>query len=312
MIAAIGAFDGFHAGHRYLLDETGKLARGNNTDWATVTFSPHPDVYFNGRAKLLLSEYEKCGEAKLLKIPKIINLPFGQICNMSPKDFLEMLHGEYSINGIVVGKDFRFGRDVSGDASTIRNFCHDNGLLCSIVELIEYSEGPETGNKISARVLREWFSKGKTELLRFALKFPCPISGIVVHGKGRGTSLGFPTINILTPAEKMFPAEGVYVVSVLADLKWRAGALFIGKPPMFPDVGQTQAEVHIADFEGDLYGGRVTVFLEEFLRPPVVFSDVSELARDIKLCVEKAKEVFKKNHGLHNSLYNELLCAFGS
>ena len=312
MIAAIGAFDGFHEGHRYLLDETGKLARENKTDWAVVTFSPHPDVYFNRGAKLLLSEYEKGGEAKFLKIPKIINLPFEQICSMSPKDFLEMLHKEYPINGIVVGKDFRFGRNAVGDVSTIKSFCFDNDLLCSIVELIEYSDGPEIGNKISARDLREWFRKGRTDILRSALQFPCPISGIVVHGQRRGTSLGFPTINILTPAEKMLPAEGVYIVSVLSDLKWRAGALFIGKPPMFPDVEQTQVEVHISDFNGDLYGKRVTVFLEEFLRPPRVFSDESELVKDIGICVEKAVGAFSKNHSICNNLYDELLNAFGS
>ena len=312
MIVAIGAFDGFHTGHRYLLDETGKLARENKTDWAVVTFSPHPDVYFDRGAKLLLSEYEKCGEAKFLKIPQIINLPFEKICNMSPKDFLAMLQMEYSINGIVVGKDFRFGRDAGGDGSTIRKFCLDNDMLCSIVELIEYSEGPETGNKISTRLLREWLKKGRTDFLRRALQFPCPISGIVVHGQRRGTSLGFPTINILTAAEKMLPAEGVYVVSALIDQQWRAGALFIGKPSMFPDVEQTRVEVHISDFSGDLYGRMVTVFLEEFLRPPMVFSDESELAKDIEICVEKAVEAFNKNHGLHNNLYHELQNAFGS
>ena len=310
MIAVIGAFDGFHTGHRFLLDEAKNLSRINKKDWAVVTFSPHPDVYFNPEVKLLFSEYEKCAEARFLNIPEVIKLPFEQIYNMHSEDFLLMLLKEYSISGIVIGKDFRFGRGADGDDSTIRKFCLDNDLLFLIVEIMKYSEGHEIGNKISACILRDWFRKGKVDVLRNALKFPCPISGIVVHGEGRGTKIGFPTINILTSAEKMLPAEGVYVVSVLTDLGWRAGALFIGVPYMQKDAEHTRVEVHICEFRGDLYGRRVTVFLEDYVRPPMIFSDESKLARDIELCVEKAVEVFNKNHNLNNNLYNELRNAF--
>ena len=312
MIAAIGAFDGFHAGHRFLLEETEKLARQNKTGWAVVTFSPHPDVYFNKESKLLLSEFEKDAEAKFLKIPVVIKLPFEQIYNMYSEDFLEMLLGDYSISGIVVGKDFRFGRKASGDVSAIRDFCLEKTLSCSIVEIVKYSEGPEIGNKIAARVLREWFRDGKVDILRSALKFPCPISGMVVHGEGRGARIGFRTANILTPAEKMPPAEGVYVVSVLTDLGWRAGALFVGTPPMFKDIEKTRIEVHISDYSEDLYGKRVTVFLEGYVRPPMIFRDETELARDIKICVEKAIEVFNVNHSLNENLYRELRNAFSA
>ncbi|MCL2767532.1 MAG: hypothetical protein FWE49_02235 [Synergistaceae bacterium] len=310
MIAAIGAFDGFHAGHRILLEETGKLARQNNTEWAVVTFSPHPDVYFDKNVKLLFSDYEKSAEANFLKIPEVIKLPFEQICNMRPEDFLEMLAKEYSVSGIVVGKDFRFGRNASGDGFLIRSFCIDKALLCSIIETLKYQDGPENGNKVSACVLREWLRDGRINDLRNALKFPCPLSGIVVHGEGRGVKIGFPTINILTSAEKMLPAEGVYVVSVLTDIGWRAGALFVGVPSMFEDVKETRVEVHISGFCGDLYGRRVTVFLEEFVRPPMIFSDESRLARDIELCVEKAARVFNANHSLNDELYRELRNAF--
>ena len=179
MIAVIGAFDGFHAGHRSLFEEAGQLAGQNKTGWAVITFSPHPDVYFDRNRKLLFSEYEKCAEAKFLKIPEIINLPFAQICNMNSEDFLEMLIKEYSVSGIVVGNDFRFGRDANGDDSNIRKFCIDNSLLYSIIETIKYLDGPKTGNKISTCILREWFRDGKADILRSALKFPCPISGIV-------------------------------------------------------------------------------------------------------------------------------------
>ncbi|MCL1875708.1 MAG: hypothetical protein FWF87_05565 [Synergistaceae bacterium] len=312
MIAVIGAFDGFHAGHRALLEEAEKLARKNKTGWALVTFSPHPDVYFNRNAKLLFSEYEKSAEAKYLRIPEIIVLPFEQVCHMHPEGFLEMLRKEYSISGIVVGEDFRFGRDALGDSSSIRKICFDKELIYSIIEVVKYSEGPEIGNKISTCILREWFKDGKADVLRNALKFPCPISGIVVHGEKRGTRLGFPTVNILTSIEKMLPAEGVYAVSVLVNNEWRAGALFVGVPPMFRDAGEARVEVHIKDFSGDLYGARVTVFLEEFLRPPLKFNNESELVRDIKLCVEKAVLVFNSNRSLSNGLYHELMNAYNS
>jgi riboflavin kinase/FMN adenylyltransferase len=310
MIAVIGAFDGFHAGHRSLLEEADKLARQNKTDWALFTFSPHPDVYFDRNKKLLFSEYEKCAEAKYLKIPQLINLPFEKICNMNSEDFLKMLLMKYMISGIVVGEDFRFGRGAGGDSSSIRDFCMDNRLLYSTVEVVKYIEGPEAGNKISACILREWFGDGKVDILRGALKFPCPISGIVVHGEKRGTRIGFPTINILTTAEKMLPAEGVYAASVLTDIGWRAGALFVGTPPMFKDVGEVRVEVHISDFSGDLYDKRVTVFLEEYIRPPMIFNSESDLARDIEICVVKTVEVFCKNHSIDNDLYRGLMDAF--
>ena len=311
MIAVIGAFDGFHTGHRLLLEEAGKIARSNNIKWAVVTFSPHPDIYFDRRKKLLFSEYEKSAEARFLKIPEIIELPLDQIHNMRPEDFLEMLIKKYSISGIVVGRDFRFGHGICGDVFLIRNFCAENGLFCSIIETVKYSDGPEIGNKISTCILREWFLQGKVGGLRGALKFPCPLSGIVVHGKRRGTRLGFPTVNILTSEEKMLPANGVYAVSVLTEaLGWSAGALFSGVPPMFEDVGEARIEVHIVDFDGNLYGKRVTVFFEEFLRPPMRFKDESELTRDIKHCVEKSVQVFNEKHSLNEELYSELLISF--
>jgi len=310
MIGAIGAFDGFHSGHRLLLEEAEKLACLHRKNWCVVTFSPHPDVFFGRNVKLLFSEYEKRAEAKLLKIPEVIKLPFERIYNMKAVDFLEMLIKEYSISGVVVGKDFRFGYGGSGDVVLIRDFCLDNALLCSVVETVKYSDGVEKGNKISACVLREWFMDGKVDTLRDALKFPCPISGMVAHGKGRGTKLGFPTANILVSTEKTLPAEGVYAVSVLTELGWKTGALFAGAPPMFEDVGEMRIEVHISDFSGDLYDKRLTVFLEEFMRPPMVFKDESELVHDMKLCVERAVLVFNTNHSLNGLLYQELLNAF--
>ncbi|MCL1941053.1 MAG: hypothetical protein FWG09_03850, partial [Synergistaceae bacterium] len=254
MIAAIGTFDGFHAGHRVLLEETGRLAHRNKTNWGVVTFSPHPDVYFGNVSKLLFSEYEKNAAAKFLKVPEVIKLPFGEICGMGPEDFLAMLAKEYSISGIAVGVDFKFGAGARGDAALIKEFCADNALPCSVIETVNYPEGPEAGKKISARVLREWLKSGNADMLRGALKFPCPLSGIVVRGDGRGTKLGFPTVNISEDAEKMLPADGVYAVSVLAGGVWRAGAMFAGLPPTFKDAGEARVEVHISEFSGDLYG----------------------------------------------------------
>ena len=97
MIAVIGAFDGFHAGHHLLLKEAERLAYSSKAGWAVVTFFPHPNVYFNRNVKLLFSEYEKYAEAKFLKIPEVIKLPFKQICNMQSEDFLEMLKKKYSV-----------------------------------------------------------------------------------------------------------------------------------------------------------------------------------------------------------------------
>jgi len=284
MIAAIGSFDGFHLGHRKLFEAAENLSRVMSDSWCVVTFFPHPQLVLGHRTFLpLFSEPEKDILGQCLGIPEIIRLDFSKdLAGLEPADFLGFLEDRLFIRALVVGEDFRFGRDRRGGAGLLKELASRRGWE---VEIVPHLATP-SGRKIGSSYIRERVIRGDLPRAMADLGHPFMIRGLIVHGDGRGRTIGFPTINLSLPRMKVMPAKGVYAGGVAFGKAALPAAVNIGLNPTFPGGDGLRCEAYIPGFRGELYGKEVSLFLFRRLRREKAFPTVSELVEQMKTDVK--------------------------
>lgn len=310
---ALGNFDGIHLGHRQVVQPI--LKEYSNCHKTVVTFNPHPQEFFSGQSKKLLTPIrDKAYQLHLLGIDQLILLPFDrELASLKPKDFIEnILIKELNAQFISVGEDFRFGNKRMGTAQYLKHIAFDYGIEVNIVTL-------KTDNhnmRISSSAIREALNKGKIEEVTALLGRNYTLTGRVIEGEKLGRKIGFPTANLELDPFKFIPCQGVYSVKVFLNkhpnfeqfkLNWKEkifnhgvqyipellldnpiqGVMNIGTRPTVDGKKQT-IEVHLLNWEGNLYDQILTVKLEQFLRPEKKFNSLDELKQQIKIDCEKA------------------------
>lgn len=298
-ILAIGAFDGFHRGHARLLERARALAALLNEDWGAVTFEPHPGVFLGKLDATLFTLRERELVRRVLRVPRLLVLNFDEeVRDLSPDAFWRRLRKTFPVGGVVVGRNFRFGRGQEGTAEALLSLCRDDGLPAEAVELLTCG-----GLRLSSTEVRRAVMEGDAALAEKVLGFPWFFWGTVVHGDRRGHELGFPTANVDLSKALTRPGAGVYAALIPIDGRWHCGALSVGENPTFGDVPEMRAEVFVLDFEGDLYGRELPVFLIRRLRPMVRFPDAQALAAQIAQDVDRCREAGREELAGHASLY---------
>lgn len=305
MIVLLGAFDGFHRGHRLLLEKGRELAGkgGDEQNWCVVTFSPHPGNIVHGtEIPVLFTEDERDLLARYMKIPRTIKIPFTRsFAEFSPKEFLEFLQGLLPVSGIVVGGDFRFGSNRTGDTDFLRKYSAEKGWNFAEVEPFTLD-----GDKVGSRHIRNSVAHGDMKAARELLGYPFFFSGEVISGDRRGQKLGFPTANVLYPAGKVIPRRGVYAASVFAENTWHPGALNIGYNPTFLKDSTLRTETYILDFQDDLYGKWIVVFMEEFLREEKKFPSAAQLIETMNEDILRTRAIVRGRMNHSPELYEDL------
>lgn len=308
MILIFGAFDGFHLGHRRLLETAaamaGRSSANNVGGWGVVTFSPHPgNVIKEREIPVLFTEPERDVLARFLRIPRTVKIPFTpETARMSPAEFLDFIERLLPVTGIVVGKDFRFGRNREGDTAFLREWSEAKGWLFEEAEALSID-----GEKVGSSSIRSHVAHGSVALARRLLGYPFFFQGTVVPGDGRGAKLGFPTANVHYPPEKVMPKRGVYCVSVFVDSMWMPGALNVGVNPTFlQEERGIRAETHIIGYNGSLYGKKIAVFFEEFLRDEEKFDSAEQLVLRMKEDVLLSGKIFREAAQAWRELYEQL------
>ena len=279
MIAAIGAFDGFHKGHRELFSRAREMAAQRQDSWGVITFSPHPQSFLNGKTFMMLfTEKEKDFIASKLGIPELVRLPFTRaLAELSPEEFIECLEERYFLQGVVIGEDFRFGKGRSGDARRMELLASQKGWEVAVVPPVVVGE-----NKVSSSFIRTMVLAGDVVDAAELLGYPFFLSGRVVHGEGRGRELGIPTANLCMPLEKVVPERGVYSGAVLSDSRLFSAAVNVGYNPTFEGQRALRVEAHLLDYEGDIYNKEIEIFFFRRIRNEMRFPDVKELISRIK------------------------------
>jgi len=294
-VATLGVFDGVHLGHQAVLREVIAGARREGGTSLVLTFDPHPVEVLKGKPLPFISSLEHrllFFESLGLDASLVIRFDRNQ-AKLSAEEFIEnLLVRRIGIIGLVLGFNCRFGRDALGDFALARKISEKYGFWCREVPPVVVD-----GEVVSSTTLREKILSGRLEEAARMLGRPVSVLGTVREGTGRGRRLGFATANLDLHHEARPPA-GVYITKALLRGKAYASVTNIGRCPTFEvlrkgaGTGEELVEVHILDFEGDIYGEILEVQFLLFLRPEITFPDPEALKRRLRVDVEQAKKYF--------------------
>jgi len=285
-----GNHDGVHLGHRALIDAAKRAAEANGWETLAMCFDPHPTaVLAQERAPVLLTTMER--RVEILKgagCDDVVVLPFDdEFSKMTPDRFVErVLLEACRAKGVVVGPDFHFGHQRSGNIDTLRHWGERESFSVELVEPVVYS-----GDTVSSTRIRRILSEdGNVEDAAIMMTRVHETTGVVVPGDRRGREVGFPTANLdLEPVQ--LPKDGVYAVAVReldqANAPLRFGVANLGNRPTF--AAGRSIEVHLFDFDADLYGRLLRVGFVSRIRGESKFENLQALRAQIDRDCEQAK-----------------------
>jgi riboflavin kinase / FMN adenylyltransferase len=290
---AIGNFDGVHLGHQAVIETAVQKARALDVPAAVLTFEPHPRMLFKPDSEpfRLTPLRPKAHAIEALGVDILVVLAFDQaLSQKSAEDFVDdVLMIGMAASHVVVGADFVFGHDRRG---TVDRLIQMGGRARFAVTALAPVGGPD-GTIYSSTAVRQALKAGEPRRAAALLGRAWEIEGRVEHGDERGRQLGFPTANIAL-GDYLRPAFGVYAVEAGIDLgaatQWHSGVANLGRRPTV--AGQIERlEVHLFDFDADLYGRHLRVRLIEFLRPEKKFDGLDALRAQIAQDSARAREI---------------------
>ena len=292
-LVAIGNFDGVHAGHRAMLGRAQREAAEHGLSIVVLTFHPHPSEVLGRRRSAVLTPIERKVEllCRLDPALSVVVEPFTmELAATSPTDFAtELLARDLAARVVVVGQNFRFGKNREGDLKALEQL----GKSLGFEARVEALAGDEGGTFSSSRI-RASIGEGDLPAARRLLGRPHALSGVVVRGDGRGRQIGVPTANLDGVTEAL-PPYGVYACLVdridgpSGATRLATGVANIGNRPTFG--AGFSVEVHLHEFDADLYGARLRVHLVERLRPEMKFDGIDALVARIRADIDTARRV---------------------
>ena len=287
-VVTMGTFDGVHRGHQAVIAEVLRRSKAAGLRSVLVTFDPHPLEVVNPAAapKLLTLAKEKEKLIRAAGIERFVLMPFTRdVAQLDAESFVRRLCDEYEMRELVMGYDHGFGRGRAGDVELVQTLAEAQGFELAVVDAVR-----ENGQPISSTVIRTALAHGDLDRATRWLGRPYAIQGKVVRGAGRGRTIGIPTINLESPdPRKLLPPDGVYAVDVTigpgttGNGQRFGGMMNQGPRPTFGEQART-LEIHLFDFEGELYGETVNVVWVKRLRDVQTFPSrealVAQLERD--------------------------------
>jgi riboflavin kinase/FMN adenylyltransferase len=288
----IGNFDGVHRGHRAVIERVISDAKERGFASAVITFDRHPaELLRPAKAPCRLCEPEK--KIELLKetgVDYLCVLPFDQeLADQEPGEFISnVLVRGFNARVVVVGRNFRFGRNRRGSLALLNQVGREAGFEADEMSLVSVQ-----GFDISSTRIRSAITHGDVEWAGMALGRDFSIRGKVSEGERRGKVLGFPTMNLFPPERLCLPGDGVYVGwTEIGDRRYPA-AVNVGRRPTFVEEGTTLVEAHLLDYSAqDAYGEDIEVGFVRWLRGEYRFADADELVDQIAKDVEEVRKVF--------------------
>ncbi|MEL0036706.1 MAG: bifunctional riboflavin kinase/FAD synthetase [Gammaproteobacteria bacterium] len=292
-VLTIGNFDGIHRGHQAILDRLLHCAEEHNLPSAVMFFDPHPEEIFRPDvAPARLSRFrDKINFLSNYGIEKLILVKFSQsFSQMSHEHFVkDILISKLAVKHLIIGDDFHFGYRRQGNYDYLKAHADEGGYGLENTPTLSLD-----GVRVSSTYVRQSLAENNLERAKNLLGRPYIISGKVVHGDKRGRTIGFPTANVLLHRKKS-PVNGVFAVSVTMtsspDQPPIYGVANIGTRPTLGGE-RLQLEVHLYNWDKDIYGAHITVEFVRFIRAEKKFSDFAELQRQIALDSQQAKDVF--------------------
>lgn len=277
-VITIGTFDGVHAGHRVILNETVRLANENGTDNAVVTFHPHPRIVLGQEVSLLNTRDEKRTIIQNLGISHLIEIPFTvSFSDLEADEFIKLLVEIISPSVVIIGYDHGFGRNRTGDIQQLTESGERYGFKVINVDAVEFGD-----QKVSSSIIRNMLLKGEVKMAGELLCMPYEVSGSVIRGNQIGKRLGYPTANLyIEDPHKLIPSMGVYASRIECKNKEYKGMTNIGIRPTV-NTHQLTIETNIFDFDEDIYYEKITVKLIDRIRDEQKFDSLDVLVKQLK------------------------------
>lgn len=287
-ITAIGNFDGIHLGHKKILEFLSKNADELGLFSMVLTFSPHPEkILGEKRKKMIQTLDQRLEEIKKFGIQAVLVISFDKkFSNFSGQEFIQkILVNLLRAKVLVVGKNFRFGKNREGDTSLLRRLASRFNL-----QVFSLPSVSKSGMIVSSSLIRKFLQDGEIEKANFLLGRTYGIEGEVIKGKSRGKILGFPTANIQTRNEIVPP--GVFITNAEIGSKKIASLTNIGHCPTFGQQ-ETNIESYIINFSKNLYGKKLRIYFIKKLREEIKFDTSEKLSQQIKKDLDTATKYFK-------------------
>ena len=294
MNLAIGNFDGVHVGHQKIINKLVNLSKNSNSKSAILSFTPHPREYFSGDKDnfKLIEENTKINLLTKYKVDYYISYKFNKsLSKLYPQVFIEeILYKQLNIKSIIVGYDFRFGKDRKGNIDLLKQLSKKFNYKVLVINQIKnkkidlvYSsslirQNIQEGNFQNANLLlgRNWFIKGK-----------------IIHGDKRARKMNFPTANI-KPKNLIKPKHGVYAIRAILENKTYKGIANFGIRPTIKG-DKLLLEAHLFNFNKEIYGKELTVEFLTFIRGEKKFDNFSLLTNQIRKDIDLVREYHRKN-----------------
>ena len=282
-VIAVGNFDGFHLGHRKLVQTLETIARERNLLSMILTFFPNPRVYFNKDLNLISSDEQKKQLLEKLEVDRVLFLNFDEILNMSGEAFVkDILIDRFHMKFIVMGENFRFGKDRECGVESLKEMAEKFGFEWTVVPPVILD-----GTMVSSSLIRKKLGQAQIRESNRLLGRMYYIDGVVIEGDKIGRELGFPTINIQTENEIL--PEGVFKTGTEIDGKMYDSITYIGTSPTLLSGKVKKVETHILGFEKNIYGKEVRVYFEKRLRGEMTFDSQTKLIDQIKKDIQRLK-----------------------
>jgi len=289
-VLAVGNFDGVHRGHAHLLASLRARADAAGAPAIALTFDPHPVAVLRPESApsplvWTARKVELLEAAGATEIGVFRTGPW--LLGLTAREFFDrVIVGQFAAAGMVEGPNFGFGRDRGGDSSLLAEWCAGAGLAFEVALPTEVG-----GRIVSSTAIRRALAEGRAAEAADLLGRPHRIRGIVTHGAGRGAGLGFPTAN-LDEIDTQIPGDGVYAVRAFlgGDARPRPAACHVGPNVSFGEQDR-KVEVHLIDFDGDLYGRTLEVDVLDLLRPSRKFEGLDDLLSQIRADIARARVV---------------------
>jgi len=284
----IGVFDGLHRGHQSVIAETVRAARERAGAAWVATFDPHPETVVRGSAPRpwITPPGERASLLHGMGVDRVEIVRFDhEVQALAPDEFLDRVLGPGApLTALVLGADFRMGRDRVGDCAYLKTLGRTRGFEVREVPLIRGE-----GAKLSSTALRQEIVAGRVDRASEILGRPYAMEGRIGSGAGRGTGLGYPTANLEIHPEKLLPAPGIYLShnDLGGGERW-PGITYVGSASTFGP-GPIRVEVHLLDFSGSLRGRDLKTMLISQLRADEVFSSAEELVKAMERDLARAR-----------------------
>lgn len=280
-VATIGFFDGVHLGHRFLIDQVKVAAAQCGWESSIITFPVHPRQVIQSefQPQLLSSPEEKIELLGTTGIDHCILLPFTRELSMlTAREFMQLLYEKYHVRMLIIGYDHRFGHNRT---ETFEDYCrYGRELGIHIMQATAYTQKQD---KVSSSAIRRALLSGEVNIANKYLGYNYFLQGKVVDGYKVGRKIGFPTANLQVDfPNKLIPSVGVYAVYVYVSGQKYKGMLNIGHRPTLNNGTDLSIEVHILDFEGDIYQQPIRLEFIDFLRAEEKFNSIDELILQIE------------------------------